>query len=829
NMTSVPNVVGQSMDAAESRLQSSGLMPEWMAGPPAPSKQLEGTVAKQSLVVGEEVEPGTTMALEIYTEMIPELVLPDLVGMPLDQAEQNLVELNLNPALEVGDPAPNQELQYAVQSQNPAAGETVIEGDAITLKLYSEFIPNLKMPDLLGKRLDLAERQLQEMGMGIEFQVGDPALSAAQNGTVQGQTPEAGETIIPGQSVSLVIHSDYIPPPMVRVPNLVGKSLHSIGAVLSGVGLQGKWRKGDPAPNSSLENTVALQTPAAGTEIEEGGTVIVDVYQAALEQDLPNPLPVSSGGGSSSERAESSSGGGRQRDYLPPVLKLVVPETVKGIALNTGKAVTTRAEYKGWKPGDEMKHRMFMVGYGTGDPWGNFFDDNPEDVTHFMVVAAWLEKGDTFDGNDNIRPNPQPIVETRTGGDYFLNEEDDAIAYFYSANMPASVTIVVDKRKLNTFSKSFCKSYAMEIFKQLAGGEVDQPVKNQGPASRISQIRLPENTGSIAKLPLSSGPTTVRKDQSEWWNSDKSYRHVNFSFNRPGKVDNFYNGKVDMELSWLESSDPVSSSAQTHFKTLTAWNPPRQRGMAGMTRLHEDPLYFHSKSHMVRLKITSNHGLLHHFYYDLEKFAIDLMKQIESNAMRRPTRYTPFRDFRFSRRFQELVAGGSIENFRPREQAREWYGTSITKPNGGAWGFPHRTVHINYWSGNKNTGTATGHGVYGIPSGGDFRFAKNATVDIYLYWVEEGDPYHAEMRDAFSGRRGVVEDRRYADIGDIDYYFFSNRLAAIVKVSVDYDQGMPTNYPARKQEAQRWAQDFFRQLEGHALSLEDLPNQPLMK
>ena len=171
---------------------------------------------------------GDPVTLEIYIEPIRLITLPDLLGKHIDAAEQELQTLGLDVVLELGDPAESAAQQYTVQIQNPPPGEEVDEASTVTLAIYSDYIPEIVMPDVTGQTLDQAEDTLRGLELEVVLAVGDPAETAASNNRVQSQSPLAGTILTPGNAAMLTIFSDYVPPPTVRVPSVIGMNMSQL-------------------------------------------------------------------------------------------------------------------------------------------------------------------------------------------------------------------------------------------------------------------------------------------------------------------------------------------------------------------------------------------------------------------------------------------------------------------------------------------------------------------------------------------------------------------------------------------------------------------------
>ncbi|MCP4265077.1 MAG: PASTA domain-containing protein [Candidatus Brocadiaceae bacterium] len=276
---STPSLVGLTMDEAEATLVTQGLTPKWTAGPPAPDKSQVGKVVSQDPESGGKVQPGSTVTVEVYSENIPLVSVPNLSGKSVDQAEATLKTLGLIMSLEVGDPASNTTQQFTVQSQSPAARKSVEEGSSVTLTVYSEHIPNIKVPKISGLTIDNAEAKLKQLGLSMKLEAGDPAPSARVYGTVQSQQPAAGKTATPGDVVTSIVYSEYIP------PATVANSAHSSGSheqITSGSEVTGPaYVFSHILKGSTRKDKGALIEPTTFDASLKGGVFKIRMYNTA--------------------------------------------------------------------------------------------------------------------------------------------------------------------------------------------------------------------------------------------------------------------------------------------------------------------------------------------------------------------------------------------------------------------------------------------------------------------------------------------------------------------------------------------------------------------
>jgi eukaryotic-like serine/threonine-protein kinase len=200
------------------------------------------------------------------------VTVPDVVGDPRREAEQEIRDAGL----EVGDivPAPAEdhpdEEPGTVIEQNPAADEQVSEGTEVILTVIAQ--PELvAVPDIPeGSSFEEAQSILADAGLVAVPQ--DQANDTVEEGDVIGTEPPAGTDVEPESEVQVLISTG---PGTVAVPEVRCQSFPSAQNELSNAGLNPviSDETVEINPACPLGNKVAAQDPAAGSDVEQGGTV----------------------------------------------------------------------------------------------------------------------------------------------------------------------------------------------------------------------------------------------------------------------------------------------------------------------------------------------------------------------------------------------------------------------------------------------------------------------------------------------------------------------------------------------------------------------------
>lgn len=194
-----------------------------------------------------------------------EVVVPDVTGQTLAVAKQKLEDKKLR--VDIAEMYDSNIPTGQVVKQDPEGGSKVKEERLVTIYV-SKGGEEVSMPELKGMQKSVAENKL--IDVGLKLGVVTEEFSSQPVGTVIGQDPRAGTKISKGQVVDLVI-SKGERPRKVAVPSVVGGAESAAKEAIKNRGLHlGSVTKEE---SSQAAGTVVRQSPAAGSEVEEGATV----------------------------------------------------------------------------------------------------------------------------------------------------------------------------------------------------------------------------------------------------------------------------------------------------------------------------------------------------------------------------------------------------------------------------------------------------------------------------------------------------------------------------------------------------------------------------
>jgi serine/threonine-protein kinase len=200
---SVPPVVGESRAEAERILEEADLVPVIERRVAATDDSQEpGTVVAQDPEEGTEVERGSIVNLTIVAQ--PDLIaIPDLEGSSLEEAQDALLELGLEPAgpeVEASDTVG----EGLVTRTDPAVGEELEEGTPVTI-FVSSGPDQVSVPLVTCQSFGSAQNEIERAGLTpvISDQTVAENSQCPLGNKVAAQDPPSGTQVAPGSPVTL--------------------------------------------------------------------------------------------------------------------------------------------------------------------------------------------------------------------------------------------------------------------------------------------------------------------------------------------------------------------------------------------------------------------------------------------------------------------------------------------------------------------------------------------------------------------------------------------------------------------------------------------------
>jgi eukaryotic-like serine/threonine-protein kinase len=193
SMVTVPVLVGETQQSAETRLSAEGLSVSGVTQ--RADSAAAGTVIASDPEAGARVDAKSAVALVVSTGPAA-VAVPDVTGRTESQAKQDLeaeglIEGTVSPQ---DSPLP----QGTVMASDPAAGTQVQPGTAVNLVIASG---KVALTDQSGKSQEAAQAALTELGLSPSYTV-EP--SDAPVGQIIRQSPATGSVAV-GSIVQLVV------------------------------------------------------------------------------------------------------------------------------------------------------------------------------------------------------------------------------------------------------------------------------------------------------------------------------------------------------------------------------------------------------------------------------------------------------------------------------------------------------------------------------------------------------------------------------------------------------------------------------------------------
>ncbi|GBE58109.1 serine/threonine-protein kinase PrkC [bacterium BMS3Abin01] len=269
----VPDVVGMEQDQARKTLEAEGFRVETAAEEYSDAVEA-GKVISQNPAAGRKLKRDGTVSL-VISRGSNKVKVPDLVGQSESYAEAKLKEAGLSPDRQP-DAYSGSVPKGSVISQDPVAGTEVQTGSTVKYVVSKGAEPpaQVTVPELTGKTVDGARALLAGAGLTLGS-VTDDYSGSVPVGQVISQNPVAGQVLDEGSSVSIVV-SKGPEIQRVTVPGVVGDTEAAAITSLNTAGLVASSNP-VPAPNPADIGNVLSQSPAGGSVVDEGSTVVIDV------------------------------------------------------------------------------------------------------------------------------------------------------------------------------------------------------------------------------------------------------------------------------------------------------------------------------------------------------------------------------------------------------------------------------------------------------------------------------------------------------------------------------------------------------------------------
>ena len=298
NEIEVPNLVGQPQNVAETMCEKKQLKLEVESE--KASDKAAGTIIEQKTKAGKKVKKNTVIKVVISSGPA-KITIQSVEGMDEDAAKKALVKQgfaskNITVTSEYSSDVDSGK---AIRT-NPAEGTEVSADSKVTLYISKgEKKPDkVAVPPIVGMYASdaaatLAANNLSDGGTSSEEYSDDYA-----EGMIISQSPEAGEKVNEGTSISYVVSKGPKPADQVKVPSLTGKTL---GAAISALNARNLTYTEVDIDSAEASGIIVKVDPGEGTSVDVG--TVVTLY-------VSNGSQAGGGGNTSGGSGTNNSTGG---------------------------------------------------------------------------------------------------------------------------------------------------------------------------------------------------------------------------------------------------------------------------------------------------------------------------------------------------------------------------------------------------------------------------------------------------------------------------------------------------------------------------------------
>ena len=298
NEIEVPNLVGQPQNVAETMCEKKQLKLEVESE--KASDKAAGTIIEQKTKAGKKVKKNTVIKVVISSGPA-KITIQSVEGMDEDAAKKALVKQGFaskNIAV-TSEYSSDVDSGKAIRT-NPAEGTEVSADSKVTLYISKgEKKPDkVAVPPIVGMYASdaaatLAANNLSDGGTSSEEYSDDYA-----EGMIISQSPEAGEKVNEGTSISYVVSKGPKPADQVKVPSLTGKTL---GAAISALNARNLTYTEVDIDSAEASGIIVKVEPGEGTSVDVG--TVVTLY-------VSNGSQAGGGGNTSGGSGTNNSTGG---------------------------------------------------------------------------------------------------------------------------------------------------------------------------------------------------------------------------------------------------------------------------------------------------------------------------------------------------------------------------------------------------------------------------------------------------------------------------------------------------------------------------------------
>ncbi|WP_171310395.1 Stk1 family PASTA domain-containing Ser/Thr kinase [Enterococcus cecorum] len=277
NEISVPDVSNLSESAARSKLQEAGLKAAGQTEEITSDKIPEGKVVKTNPEAKAIVQKGREVVLYISTGG-RKIKMKDYTDMEYNEAVEALVKLDFKESkIKKKEEYSDTVEKGKIISQTPEANSEVTPDKTSVKFVVSKGVKPIKISDYVGMTINEALLDLANNGINESQVKQTQQESDKEAGTILSQTPSAGSSVTPGNTmINFVVSSG---PNEVSVPDFTGMSKSEVQSAAKEAGLTVNFEEDYDAQVPAGQ--VIRSNPSAGEKVKKNSSVTVTLSKGS--------------------------------------------------------------------------------------------------------------------------------------------------------------------------------------------------------------------------------------------------------------------------------------------------------------------------------------------------------------------------------------------------------------------------------------------------------------------------------------------------------------------------------------------------------------------
>ena len=272
---SVPSVLNKTLLESKTIIERAGLKPKAGSAIPTTDKSKHARVAKQSPSPGAKVTRGSYVTTQLWGYVASNKVaLPNVVNQSYSNASKNLSKVGMK-CSRSDIKTSNRSLHDKVRKMTPSAGYKVNRGSTVMLEVYKYEDNRSTVPNVVNQSSGTACSNISRAGLKCAKKYVNTS-SSSQNDKVRRMSPSAGYKVNRGSTVMLEVYK--YEDNRSTVPNVVNQSSGTACSNISRAGLKCA-KKYVNTSSSSQNDKVRRMSPSAGSKLNRGSTVTIEIYK----------------------------------------------------------------------------------------------------------------------------------------------------------------------------------------------------------------------------------------------------------------------------------------------------------------------------------------------------------------------------------------------------------------------------------------------------------------------------------------------------------------------------------------------------------------------